>query len=135
LRGIETLLCDAVAGEVHVSEIASRIGMTPAHRGADWVRTSVGWVRPDDVAELVGEAAGGAETAVFAQELGLTAYVAAASVRPEDLHQRVLDALPAKPGVAAPAEYVICDSAPPAGTGLDGWRGMTVVASGSGRPG
>jgi hypothetical protein len=139
LKGIETLLCDAVAEEVQVSEIPSRIGMVPAGRGTDWVRTSVGWVRPDEVVELVRAAAGGAETAVFARRhpdrrdiWELMAYVVG-TVRPEDLHRRVLDALSARPGAAAPAEYVVCESAPRWGSGLDDWQKVTVVARGSGR--
>lgn len=139
LRGIETLLCDAVAGEVRVDEIAERIGMTPAPRGSDWVRTPTGWVRPDDVALLVRAAAGGAPTAVLAQEQAdsrgireLVAYVAG-PVPVEDLHRRVLDALPAYPTAAAPAQYVVCVAEPGSGTGPDGWRAAAVLARGPGR--
>ncbi len=133
LRGIETLLCDVVAGEVRVSEIASRIGMAPARRGPDWVRTPAGWVRPDDVAGLVRSAAAGADTAVFPEEdRGLIAYVAG-PIGIDDLHRRVLDALPSHPGAAAPAEYVICQTAPQSGTDADAWRAMAVVARGPGQ--
>ncbi|MFI2667415.1 condensation domain-containing protein [Micromonospora carbonacea] len=138
VRGIETLLCDAVAGEVGVAEIPGRIGLAPAVRGADWVRTPAGWVRPADVAELVREAAGGVEVAVLAAGpapgTGLTAYVADASAVPEELHRRVLALLPGRTGVAAPDGYVACASAPPAGAGPDAWRGVPVVARGPGRP-
>ncbi|MFG1849339.1 condensation domain-containing protein [Micromonospora carbonacea] len=138
VRGIETLLCDAVAEEVGVAEIPGRIGLAPAVRGADWVRTPAGWVRPADVAELVREAAGGVEVAVLpagpAPGTGLTAYVADASAVPEELHRRVLDLLPGRTGVAAPDGYVACAAAPPAGAGPDAWRGVPVVARGPGRP-
>ncbi|WP_431912319.1 condensation domain-containing protein [Micromonospora carbonacea] len=138
VRGIETLLCDAVAEEVGVAEIPGRIGLAPAVRGADWVRTPAGWVRPADVAELVREAAGGVEVAVLAAGpepgTGLTAYVADASAVPEELHRRVLDLLPGRTGVAAPDGYVACAAAPPAGAGPDAWRGVPVVARGPGRP-
>jgi hypothetical protein len=140
LRGIETLLCDAVAGEVRVSEVSARIGMTPARRGPEWVRTPTGWVLPGDVAELVRQAAGAAEAAVFAQALpdtpgasAMTAYVAGTSVSPDVLHQRVLDLLPGRTGVAAPAEYVMCGAAPRPGAGLRSWQSTSVVARGSGR--
>ncbi|MEU8186943.1 hypothetical protein, partial [Micromonospora carbonacea] len=116
VRGIETLLCDAVAEEVGVAEIPGRIGLAPAVRGADWVRTPAGWVRPADVAELVREAAGGVEVAVLAAGpapgTGLTAYVADASAVPEELHRRVLALLPGRTGVAAPDGYVACAAAP-----------------------
>lgn len=137
LSGLETLLCDAVTGEVQVGEVADRIGLTPARRGPDWARTPTGWVRPADVADLVRRAAGGAETAVFAQPDGLTAYVAAGSPSPspDTLHDRVLELLPGRTGVAAPAEYLLCGSAPRTGSGPDAWRAMPVVASGSGRRG
>ncbi|MDW5325685.1 hypothetical protein [Plantactinospora sp. KLBMP9567] len=142
VRGIETLLCDAVTGEVRSADIAARVGMTPARRGPDWVRTPDGWVRPDDVAELVREAAGGATTGVFAPvrvdprgTRELTAYVAAGWISPEELHRRVLDALPGRPGLVAPAEYVICEPVRRIGAGFDAWRDATVVATGSGRPG
>ncbi|WP_433687443.1 condensation domain-containing protein [Micromonospora carbonacea] len=138
VRGIETLLCDAVAEEVGVAEIPGRIGLAPAVRGADWVRTPAGWVRPADVAELVREAAGGVEVAVLAAGpapgTGLTAYVADASAVPEELHRRVLALLPGRTGVAAPDGYVACAAAPPAGAGPDAWRGVPVVARGPGRP-
>ncbi|MFG1804353.1 condensation domain-containing protein [Micromonospora carbonacea] len=138
VRGIETLLCDAVAEEVGVAEIPGRIGLAPAVRGADWVRTPAGWVRPADVAELVREAAGGVEVAVLpagpAPGTGLTAYVADASAVPEELHRRVLALLPGRTGVAAPDGYVACAAAPPAGAGPDAWRGVPVVARGPGRP-
>ncbi|MGC4806724.1 condensation domain-containing protein [Micromonospora sp. DT233] len=137
LTGIETLLCDAVAGEVRVGEVAARIGLTPARRGPDWVRTPTGWVRPDDVAELVRRAADGAEAAVLADPGGtgkLTAYVADPAAAPQALHRRVLDLLPGRTGVAAPTEYVLCAAAPPAGTGPDGWRAAPVTARESGCP-
>ncbi|WP_431894437.1 condensation domain-containing protein [Micromonospora haikouensis] len=138
VRGIETLLCDAVADEIGVAEIPGRIGLTPAVRGADWVRTPAGWVCPADVAELVREAAGGVEVAVLAAGpapgTGLTAYVADASAVPEELHRRVLDLLPGRTGVAAPDGYVACVAAPPAGAGPDAWRGVPVAARGPGRP-
>ncbi|MEN3614985.1 hypothetical protein AAH979_36320 [Plantactinospora sp. ZYX-F-223] len=142
VRGIETLLCAAVTGEVRSADIAARIGMTPARRGPDWVRTPDGWVRPDDIAELVREAAGGAATGVFAPDRAdpggareLTAYVAAGRISPEELHRRVLDALPGRPGLVAPAEYVICEPVRRVGAGFDAWRDATVVATGSGRSG
>ncbi|WP_320068855.1 condensation domain-containing protein [Micromonospora sp. RTGN7] len=141
VRGIETLLCDAVTGEVRVSEVAARIGLAPARRGPDWVRTPAGWVRPDDVAELVRQAAGGAETAVFAHppagpsDAGeLTAYVVGPAVSPQALHERVLDLLPGRTGVAAPAEYVICAAPPHSGSGPDAWRAVPATERGSGRP-
>lgn len=136
IRGIETLLCDAVTEEVRVAEIAGRIGLTPARRGADWVSTPTGWVRPQAVADLVGEVAGGAPAAALvdpAGDGGVTVYVAASEGSPRELHRRVLDALPGRPGVAAPAGYVICRSAPPVGAGPDAWRDVPVSARGSGR--
>ncbi|MFY1584073.1 hypothetical protein ACN267_06170 [Micromonospora sp. WMMD734] len=136
IRGIETLLCDAVAEEVRVAEIAGRIGLTPARRGSDWVSTPAGWVRPQAVADLVGEVAGGVPAAALvdpAGDGGVTVYVAASERSPRELHRRVLDALPGRPGVAAPAGYVVCRSVPPAGAGPDAWRDVPVLARGSGR--
>ncbi|WP_194823227.1 condensation domain-containing protein [Micromonospora sp. S-DT3-3-22] len=135
IRGIETLLCAAVTEEVRVAEIAGRIGLAPARRGTDWVSTPVGWVRPQAVADLVGEVAGGVSAAALVDPTGdggVTVYVAG-SASPQELHRRVLDALPGRPGVAAPTEYVICRSAPPAGAGPDAWRDMPVLARGPGR--
>ncbi|WP_431923662.1 condensation domain-containing protein [Micromonospora wenchangensis] len=135
VRGIETLLCAAVTEEVRVAEIAGRIGLTPARRGTDWVSTPAGWIRPRAVAELVGEVAGGAAAAAFVDPTGdggVTVYVAASGT-PEELHRRVLDALPGRPGVAAPTGYVICRSAPSPGAGPDAWRDVPVLARGSGR--
>ncbi|WP_431886257.1 condensation domain-containing protein [Micromonospora wenchangensis] len=136
IRGIETLLCDAVTGEVRVAEIAGRIGLTPARRGSDWVSTPAGWVRPQAVADLVGEVAGGVPAAALvdpAGDGGVTVYVAVPDGSPRELHRRVLDALPGRPGVAAPTGYVVCRSAPPAGAGPDAWRDVPVLARGSGR--
>ncbi|MEV6709221.1 condensation domain-containing protein [Micromonospora wenchangensis] len=136
IRGIETLLCDAVTGEVRVAEIAGRIGLTPARRGSDWVSTPAGWVRPQAVADLVGEVAGGVPAAALvdpAGDGGVTVYAAASERSPRELHRRVLDALPGRPGVAAPTGYVVCRSAPPAGAGPDAWRDVPVLARGSGR--
>lgn len=132
IRGIETLLCDAVTGAVRVAEIADRIGLTPARRGPDWVSTPAGWVRPQEVAELVGEVAGTAAFAEPAAGGGITAYVPG-SGPPGELHRRVLDALPGRPGLVAPTEYVICGSAPPTGAGADAWRAVPVLARGAGR--
>ncbi|MFJ8687778.1 hypothetical protein [Micromonospora wenchangensis] len=135
VRGIETLLCAAVTEEVRVAEIAGRIGLTPARRGTDWASTPAGWVRPQAVADLVGEVAGGTAAAAFVDPTGdggVTVYVAA-SGSPQELHRRVLDALPGRPGVAAPTGYVICRSAPPPGAGPDAWRDMPVLARGPGR--
>ncbi|KXK62285.1 hypothetical protein AWW66_09100 [Micromonospora rosaria] len=139
VRGIETLLCDAVTEEIRVSEVAARIGLTPARRGADWVRTDTGWVRPDDVADLVRRAADGATATVVTDRdptggAHLTAYVADPSLSPGTLHRRVLDLLPGQTGVAAPTEYVICAAAPRTGSGPAAWRDAPVAARGSGRP-
>lgn len=129
LRGIETLLCDAVAGEVGTREVAARIGITPVHRGPEWVRTPDGWVDLDAVGRLVSRAAAGAKVAVFAQDergsdtaAKLTAYVAGAPV-PRALHEAVLDLLPGTTGVAAPGEYVIC-AAPPEGRSRAAWAAI-----------
>lgn len=132
IRGIETLLCQAVTGAVRVAEIADRIGLTPAHRGPDWVSTPAGWVRPQAVAELVGEVAGAAAFAEPSAGGGITAYVSG-SCSPEELHRRVLDALSGRPGLVAPTEYVICGSTPPTGAGADAWRAVPVLARGTGR--
>lgn len=140
LRGIESLLCDAVDGDVSVSEIAARIGMTPARRGPGWVRTPAGWVDLDAVAQLVRQAADGAQAAAFAPAFpGLagtaqvTAYVANSSRSPAALHGKVLDLLRGRTGVAAPAEYVICEEAPRGDTGLAAWQSVPVTARWAGR--
>jgi hypothetical protein len=129
LRGIETLLCDAVAGEVGTREVASRIGITPVHRGPEWVRTPVGWVDLEAVGLLVSQAAG-AKAAVFAQgdresakAPKVRAYVASPSIPPQALHEAVLDLLPGRTGVAAPGEYVIC-AAPPRGFSRTAWEAI-----------
>ncbi|MBO4161076.1 condensation domain-containing protein [Micromonospora antibiotica] len=132
IRGIETLLCAAVTGVVRVAEIADRIGLTPARRGPDWVSTPAGWVRPQAVAELVGEVAGTTAFAEPAADGGITAYVSGPG-SPTELHRRVLDALAGRPGLVAPTGYVICGSTPPPGAGPDAWRALPVLARGSGR--
>jgi Condensation domain len=130
LRGIETLLCDAVAGEVGTREVAARTGITPVRRGQAWVRTPVGWVDLEAVGQLVSDAAPGAKVAVFAQgdgesgaAPGITAYVAGAPTPPPALHETVLDLLPGRTGVAAPREYVIC-AAPPDGPSRTAWEAI-----------
>ena len=134
LRGIETLLCDAVAGEVGTREVASRIGITPVHRGPEWVRTPVGWVDLEAVGQVVSHAAAGAKVAVFARgdrESGgapkVTAYVGGASIPPHALHETVLDLLPGRTGVAAPEEYVIC-AAPLRGSSAADWDAIPGTA-------
>jgi hypothetical protein len=140
LRGMEKLLCDAVLGEVPVAEIAGRLGIVPAARGADWTRTAAGWLHRDSVARLVSRAAGGAPAAVLPEPGAdggpgrLTAYLAAPELTPDQLHERVLAGLTGVPGTAAPDEYVICE-APPAGPGPAGWRAAAVLARGPGRAG
>lgn len=140
LRGIEALLCDAVAGEIGVSEIASRIGITPVRRGAQWVRTPTGWVDLEAVQRLVRQAAGGAEVAVFLKDdngLGerrkVTACVASASALPQALHESVLDLLPGYAGAAAPDEYVICEAMPQGSATLEAWQAIPGAAHGLGR--
>jgi Condensation domain len=143
LRGIETLLCDAVAGEVGTREVASRMGITPVHRGPEWVRTAAGWVNLEAVGQLVSHAAAGAKVAVFVQAdresdgaHKVTAYVAGLPISPRALHETVLDLLPGRTGVAAPAEYVIC-STPPGGSSRTAWAaaGGTVYSRESLRDG
>jgi Condensation domain len=122
LRGIEKVLCDAVSHEIGTREVASRIGITPVHRGPKWINTISGWVDLEAVRQLVQQAAAGAKVAVFAREdLGpgetqmVTAYVASQTISPRALHETVLGLLHGRTGVAAPSEYVICETIPPDG--------------------
>lgn len=117
LRGMEQLLCDAVVGEVGVSELPERLGIRPAVRGNGWIRTAAGWLNLDGVTLVVSQAAGGAPTVVRLEpgpgdETVVVAYVAAPRLTPDTLHERVLAALTGEPGTAAPHAYVICDSIP-----------------------
>jgi non-ribosomal peptide synthetase component F len=128
LRGIETLLCDAVAGEVGTREVASRTGITPVHRGPQWVRAPAGWVDLEAVGQVVSHAAAGAKATAFARDdrdpggaRKVTAYVGGASITPQALHETVLDLLPGRTGAAAPAEYVMC-AAPPRGSSRADWE-------------
>jgi hypothetical protein len=106
LRGIETLLCDAVASEVGTG----------------------GWVDLEAVRQLVSQAAAGATVAVFARAAdgesgpapGVMAYVGSASIPPQALHETVLNLLAGRTGVVAPQEYVI-GAAPPRGSSPAAW--------------
>ena len=131
IRGIETLLCQAVTGAVRVAEIADRIGLIPAHRGPDWVSAPAGWVRPQTVAELVGEVAG---AAAFAEPSagGVTAlrvrFLLARGVAPAGPRRA------ARPTGARRADRVRdLRVAPPTGAGADAWRAGPVLARGTGR--
>ena len=134
LRGIETVLCDAVAHEIGTREVASRIGITPVHRGPKWISTIVGWVDLEAVGELVQQAAAGAKVAVFARDdlrsgetPTVTAYVANKSISPQALHETVLGLLQGRTGVAAPGEYVICEGIPPDGAPRSAWEAIPGV--------
>lgn len=65
----------------------------------------------------------------------VTAYVAGLPISPEALHEMVLDLLPGRTGAAAPAEYVICEAAPPDGASVEDWKTIPGAAYAPGIPG
>ncbi len=60
------------------------------------------------------------------------AAVRSVPVAPDVLHQRVLDLLPGRTGMAAPPEYMICGAAPHSGLGHHARRSMSVSPGGPG---
>lgn len=140
LRGIETLLCEAVAREVAVSEIAGLAGLEPAQRGVGWFLTGAGWAHLPTVAGLVRQATGDPGAAVFACQAtdtspaGLTAFTSAASDSLEVVHRRVMDALADTTGAVAPARYVLTGRAPGDPASLAAWEALPAEACGTGRP-
>jgi hypothetical protein len=139
LRGIECLLCEAVAREVGVAEIAGLAGLAPAQRGEGWCLTDAGWAHLPTVAGLVRQATGDPGAAVFprrataTEPAGLTAFTQAATDPLEVVHRRVMDALADTTGAVAPACYVIVPRAPGDPASLAAWEALPAVASGTGR--
>lgn len=140
LRGIETLLCEALAREVTVAEIAGLAGLAPAHRGEGWCQTGAGWAHLPTVAGLVRQATGDPGAAVFhrpatdAEPAGLVAFTRAATDPLEVVHRRVMGALSDETCAIAPAWYVITRQAPGDPASLAAWDALPAVASGTGRP-
>ncbi|WP_344076879.1 condensation domain-containing protein [Luedemannella helvata] len=140
LRGLELILCTAVHEELTVAEAVQLVGVEPAARDADWVRTATGWVHVPAARALLADAVPDRPTAVFCRPAAdpelteLVGYVAGDA--PEslvDLHRRVVAALPERPGVATPDEYVVCRA--PQGVAEADWAASAVLSRGSGRTG
>lgn len=136
LRGIETILVEAAFRPVMVAEVAELTGLREPDRSGWWPVRS-GWVDPAAVRAVVATASGARDVAVFPDENGLLALLAA----PQDigdlpaLHRAVVDQLADRTDAVAPDRYVVCAAPPEDVTDLGAWQAIPVVRTGSGRSG
>jgi hypothetical protein len=139
LRGVERLLCAATARDIGMHEIGLYTDLTPDARGDGWCLTDGSWAYLPAVADLVRGTSGASSAEAFLAPGPhgdrLTAYLSGpASLDIVSLHDRCIAALPGSRIALAPHQYVICAAAPqPGETGSTAWRGLPVLASGTGR--
>ena len=122
-----------------MQEIGLHTDLTPVPKGDGWCLTDGGWAYLPAVAELVRGVSGAGSAEVFLESGPhgdrLTAYLSGtASLDIARLHDRCVSALPGSRVALAPHQYVICAAAPSGGTGSAGWRRLTVLTAGTGRP-
>ncbi|MGW1059919.1 condensation domain-containing protein [Micromonospora rubida] len=133
LRGLENLLVEAAYRRVGLAEAISLTGLSPAVRGSEWWRVGTGWVRPEAVAEVLRDAAGTPDVAVFRPDDEQLVACVVGSEDPEDLHRRVVGLLDGRTDAIAPHLYHLCQRRPARGDSLDAWLAGGVIRSGSGR--
>jgi len=150
LRGVESLLTAAAAGDVSLSRIGEITGIPPATRNAGWLLVDSCWIELAEVQRLLDDAVPASAARVFAVpgspgEPALVAYLAArTSIRtPEQAHAACMATLrgngrPQSPGgirytAMAPGRYVICDGVPGDPSDLAAWQKLPVLADGAGR--
>jgi hypothetical protein len=145
LRGTESLVVAAAAGDVDLDSLAAITGVRPVERGADWQRIDRSWVSLDAIRRLLADALP-APAAAFAvpghDDLTLIAYLAATGgvASPAQAHEACMNVLrePDSAGrgrhtAMAPSRYVICAGPPPDLCELSSWQRQPVIASGDGR--
>ena len=163
LRGTESLLIAAAAGDIPLSRLGEVTGVQPIARGPGWVRIGPSWIEPAQVQRLVEDALPTAAAAFVIPGPGapegaaadtmprqydqseLVAYLAAGGGidTPQQAHAACMATLAGTRGIAppdgirytamAPGRYVICESAPGDVRDLAGWQRQAVVAEGDGR--
>jgi hypothetical protein len=149
LRGTESLLVAAAAGDVRLDELAELTGVRPVERGPGWLLVDRSWIELDAIQRLLADALP-APARAFAvpghDGPGLVAYVAADGgiTSAEQAHEACMRVLrgPAsgagdqhgpRTAAVAPGDYVICTGPPADPADLAAWQRQPVVARGSGR--
>lgn len=134
LRAVERLLCTAMTRDVSVAGIAAEVDLEPARRNAEWSLVDGSWAHLPTVADHVRRLAGVRRVDAFTEGDRIVAFLDGASdIDIERLHTDCVNALPGLRTVVAPHRYVVCRGGP-ARSDIEGWRRLSVVAEGSGRP-
>jgi len=149
LRGTESLLVAAAAGDVRLDELAELTGVRPVQRGPGWLLVDRSWIELDAIQRLLADALPAPARAFVVpghDGPGLVAYVAADGgiTSAEQAHEACMRVLrgPAsgagdqhgpRTAAVAPGDYVICTGSPADPADLAAWQRQPVVARGSGR--
>jgi Condensation domain len=149
LRGVESLLVAAAAGNADLSRIGDITGVQPVTRGSQWLRIGSSWIELPQVQRVLNDAVPGPAAAFAVPDEGgalqLVAYLAAGDgVRtPGQAHRACLSTLAGtrrleppdgiRYTAMTPSRYVICARGPAGPRDLEAWRRQTVLAEGDGR--
>ncbi|OLE23706.1 MAG: hypothetical protein AUG44_21430 [Actinobacteria bacterium 13_1_20CM_3_71_11] len=134
LRGVERLLVAAARADLPLAELGDVTGCTPLPRGEGWVRVGPHWVELAEVRRLLSDATGGPAAVDRRPDGTLVGYLAGRpGIDLRKVHLDCMALLPDRPSAAAPARYVVCDTAPDDPADPDAWLGRPVVTEGDGR--
>ncbi|HEY1616661.1 MAG TPA: condensation domain-containing protein [Streptosporangiaceae bacterium] len=152
IRGVESLLVAAAAGDVDLRRTGEITGIQPLPHGPGWARIDSCWIELAEAQRLLDDALPGSSGRVFAvPDAGpgggpaLHAYLTAAGgiETPDQAHAACLATLAGDrssrhPGgtrytAMTPGRYVICAGSPADPSRLPAWRCQPVRADGTGR--
>lgn len=139
LRGLESLVVGAAAGDLVPPQIGELVRLTTATRRDGWVCGRHGWTNVPRTGE-VWRFLAGPESAVFTEPTndGTTWVVAYAAAEPGrrsvgDLHRAFVAQLGDRSDIRTPDLYVCCAVAPSDVDDRSGWQACPVVEQGTGR--